>query len=51
MGDSRLVWMGTWAKSGALLIFDFGLRIDLVFFEALTRHAKVRQQRELNLRM
>ena len=51
VGDSRIVWMGTWTKARALFIFDFGLHVDLVFHEALTRHVKVGQQRELNLRM
>ena len=43
VGDSRIVWMGTRAKGRALFIFDFGLHVDLVFQEALTRHVKVGQ--------
>ena len=41
VGDSRIVWMWTLAKGRALFIFDFGLHVDLVFHEALTRHVKV----------
>jgi hypothetical protein len=51
VGDSRIVWMWTRAKGRALFIFDIGLHVDLVFHEALTRHVKVGQQRELDLRM
>ena len=51
VGDSRIVWMGTRAKGCALFIFDFGLHVDLVFHEALARHVKLGQQRELDLRM
>jgi hypothetical protein len=52
VGDSRIVRVGTRPKArGALLIFDVGLYVDLVFHEVSTRHVKVGQQRELNLRM
>ena len=39
------------AKGRALLIFDFWLRVDLVFHESLTRHAEMWQHGELDLRM
>jgi len=39
------------AKGRALLIFDFWLHGDLVFHEALTRHVKMWQHGELDLRM